>query len=357
MIGYNDNIENQATRMVSNTNQPSNDCIIKGMILKILNEADRPLRGKEIFDGIPYDNYNSFRVLLSRYSGKKYNYIEKIKLSSNSHYLYQISKTGRMHAQNPFIFREKYKARQAKDREHFLTELLNNPENMSYYFGNMDNLQVRTVFDTVQKYVDSNSLRDFGDEGDNHQSVDDEEIDYEDKYMEAQEEIKNLKSQNFNLQVKLTQRPTEAPRVQENKLPSTVKNKRYDLLCSWEGKHLTSSFFSHELIPYDVLVKVANKDAIQAWKQKFNINSDDKVGIFSRTISSTLLKEKIYREANDSEIQDARFYLIKNRGIRIISKKYKSINKVVLKQSEIPNNAASSKNAPQVKIRIDKNRK
>lgn len=354
MIGYNNNIENQEIRVVSNTNQISNDCIIKGMILKILNEADRPLRCREIFDGIPYDNYNSFRVLLSRYSGKKYNYIEKMKLSSNPHYLYQISNTGRLHATNPFLHRERYKARQAEQRQMFLFELLKNPEQLNYYFGTLPDIQVQTVYDTVREYVDSNSLRDFGDVGDKHESEVDHEIDYEEKYMEAQEEIKKLKSQNFNLQVKLTQKPAQAPKVSENKLPTASKNKRYDFLCNWEGKQLTAAFFENELIPYDVLVRTASKDAIGAWKQKLNLHSDDNIGIFSKTVSSTLLKEQIYRKATPDEIKDAELYLTKNRGIRILSKKY-SINKIVLKQSEIP--AAPSKNTPQSRVVINNNLK
>jgi hypothetical protein len=357
MMGYNNNIENQATRIVSNTKQSSKDCIIKGMILNFLNAADRPLRAREIFDSIQYDNYDSFRVLLSRYSTNKYKYIEKIKHSTNSHYLYQISALGRLHAANPFLHRERYKARQAEQKQMFLMELLQNPEQLNNYFETLPEVQVQTVYDTVREYVDTNSLRDFGDEDDTHESVDDDEIDYEEKYYDLQEKIKKLQSENFNLQVRLTQKPTEAPKVPENKLPSTSKSKRYNLLKDWEGKQLTAAFFASELIPFDVLVKVANNDAIQGWKQKFNITSEDNVGIFARTISSTLLKEKVYRKATPDEIKDAGLYLNKNRGIRVLSKKYPSINKVLLKKSEIPNTTPVSKKTQQHRTVINNNRK
>ncbi|TGC09439.1 hypothetical protein CUN85_06315 [Methanolobus halotolerans] len=317
--------------------------------MKFLNEADRPLRGREIFDGIQYDNYNSFRVLLSRYSGKKYNYIEKLKLNDSPNFIYKISNIGRQHALNPFLYRDKYKARQARDREMFLSEILNNPDKLKYFFGNMGDVQVQTVFDTIKEYVDSNSsLRDFADEDDNHQSTDDE-IDYEEKYFESLDQIKKLQSQNFNLQVRLKQRPVETPKAPKTKLPSTSKGKRYNYLCSWEGKNLTSSFFENEIIPYDVLIKTAEKNAISSWKKKLNFESGENIDIFARTISSTLLKEHLYRKATFEEIREAGFYLVKNRGIRIMSKKYSSINKVVLKQSDIPNNVTSSNNAPQVK--------
>lgn len=353
MIGHNDNIENQATRIVSNIKQTSNDCLIKGMILKILNGADRPLRGREIFNHIQYDNYDSFRVLLSRYASKKYNYIEKIKHNSNSHYLYQISSIGQMHAANPFLHRDRYKARQAEQKQMFLFELLQNPEQLSSYINNMNNVQVRTVFDTMKEYVGSN-LRDFGDEDDSHQSSSEDEINYEDKYFSSLEEVKKLKSQVFNLQLKLNKSSSQIPKASETKLPSASKDKRYDYLCSLEGKQLTSSFFENELIPYYVLVKIAKQDAIQKWKQKLSIDSKENVGIFSRTIAATLLKEGLYRKATAQEIKEAGLYLMRNRGIRVVSKKYK-INKVVLKQSEIP--AAASKNGPQSRTVINKNPK
>ncbi|WP_091933907.1 hypothetical protein [Methanolobus profundi] len=68
------------------------------------------------------------------------------------------------------------------------------------------------------------------------------------------------------------------------------------------------------------------------------------------------MKEGLYRKATPDEIKEAGFYLEKKCEVRIISKKY-SINKIVLKQSEIPNNSASSKNMPQVKIKNDNNRR
>jgi hypothetical protein len=111
------------------------------------------------------------------------------------------------------------------------------------------------------------------------------------------------------------------------------------------------------LIPYHILVKIAKQDAIQVWKQKFKIDGKERIGIFAKNISSTLQKEGVYRMANAQEIKDAELYLLKNRGIRIRSKKYKSIDKIILKQCEIPTNAAVSKNKPQARIVIDKNRR
>jgi hypothetical protein len=79
-------------------------------------------------------------------------------------------------------------------------------------------------------------------------------------------------------------------------MPSASINKRYTFICDWEGRRLTSSFFASELIPFDVLVKAAGKSTINSWKEKFNIG-DEKIGIFARNISSTLLKEGLYRKA------------------------------------------------------------
>jgi hypothetical protein len=353
MFGNTNNNENQIPRIVRNAEQTvkDKDCLVKGTILRgLLNKS--PMKSRELFDSIPYENYNSFRVLISRYCSSKYRYIErigdKIKLTD----------TGRIHAHNPFYFREKYRNRQAKDRDMFLFEILNSPEKLNHYFGNMGGVQVKTVLDTVRQYVDSNSsLRDIGDGSDNHQSAIDDEIDYEDKYFSLKDEVKKLKTENFNMQIRMNQRPAQVPKVPDNKLPSKSMNKRYNLLCSWEKNILTSTFFEHELIPYDVLVRTVSKDAIATWKKKLNIDSDEIIGIFARNISSTLIKESFYRNATAEEIKEAGFYLTKNRGIRILSKKYASINKVVLKQSEIPIDATSPKKAPRINIVADKNRK
>jgi len=315
------------------------DCVVKGMILQGLLDKP-PMKSRELFDSLSYDNYNSFRVLLSRYCSPRYRYIER-----NGNQI-RLTTTGRLHALNPFYYRDKYRTRQAQEREMFLSEILNDPAKLSYFFGNMGNVQVQTVYDTIKQYVDSSSsMRDFGDEDDSHQSEDDEEIDFEEKYYTLQEEIKQLKTQNFNLQIKLNQRPAPTPIVPETKLSSASKNKRYDYLCSWEGKSLTSSFFESELIPYEVLIRTANKDTIGAWKKRLNLDSGEWIDIFARTISSTLLKERIYRKATADEIKEAGFYLSKNRGIRIQSKKYPSIDKIMLKQSDIP--AISPKNTSQ----------
>ncbi|AFV24598.1 hypothetical protein Mpsy_2394 [Methanolobus psychrophilus R15] len=327
------------------------DCIVKGIILRGLLEK-QPMRSRELFNSIPYDNYDSFRVILSRFSSSKYRYIEKI--GHKMPYLYRLTDIGRVHAQNPFYFRDKYRARQAKDREIYLSELLNDPSKLNYFFGNVASSEIKTIFNTVKEYVDSNSsMRDFGDEDDSHQSADDEENDFEEKYYTLQEEIKQLKTQNFNLQLKLNQKPAPIPKAPETKLPSASKGKRYDYLCSWDGKVLTSSFFESELIPYDVLIKTADKNTISSWKKKLNLESDENIDIFARNISSTLIKERLYRKASPEEIKEAGFYLVRNRGIRILSKKYSTINKVVLKQSDIP---ASPRNTPQANI-VDKNRR
>lgn len=350
MQGNNNSTNNQIPRIVTPDSPPlgNNDCLIKGMILNALLDK-QPLKSRDIFNSIPYDNYNSFRVILSRFCSKKYRYIERI--GNTKPYFYQLTDAGKIHAQNPFFFRDKYKLRQSKDRELFLFELLNDPAKLGYYCNNMDNIQLRTIVDIVKEYVPSNSaIRDFGDEGDNHQSVNDDKINYEDKYFSSLEEVKKLKSQVFNLQLKLNKKSSQIPKPTETKLPSASKDKRYDYLCSWEGKRLTSSFFEHELIPYHVLTRTVSKDRIGAWKKKLNIDDSENIGIFAKNISSTLLKESLYRRATDEEIKNAGFYLTKNRGIRILSEKYPSINKVVLKQSEIP--TESSKNTPRSNIVI-----
>jgi len=350
MIGYNSNNVNKTTRIVTNAEPTAKgkDCLVKATILRGLL-GKPPMKSRELFDSIPYDNYNSFRVLLSRYCSSKYRYIERIENKI------RLTDTGRIHAQNPFHFREKYRNRQAKDREMFLFEILNDPEKLNHYFGNMDGVQVKTVFNTVKEYIDLNSnLQDIGDESDNDQSTEEEDdIDYEDKYFELQDKLKQLETDNFNLQLRMSQRAPQVQQPPENKMASASKNKRYNFLCSCEGKMLTSSFFENELIPYDVLVRTANKDKFGSLKEKLNIDSKEKIGIFARNISSTLLKEGLYRKATAEEIKEAHFYLKKNRGIRIISKKYASINKVVLKQSDIPNTTASLRNTPKIKIVVD----
>jgi hypothetical protein len=358
MIVSNNGNTNQITRVSSSTKLTAKekDCLVKGLILRGLLDKS-PMKSKELFDSIPYDNYNSFRVLLHRFCNSKYRYIQKI--GEKMPYLYRLNDNGITHAHNPFYYRDMYRASQSRAREMFLSEILNDPAKLNYFFGNMENVQVQTVYDTIKEYIVSNpSLRDFGDEDDGHQSADDEEIDdeenYEEKYYDLQDEVNKLKSQNFNLQLKLNQRPPQVTKPPETKLPSTSKGKRYDYLCSWDSRNLTAAFFENDLIPYDVLIKTADKNTISSWKKKLSFESGGNIDIFARNISSTLLKERLYRKASADEIREAGFYLAKNRGIRILSKKYPLINKVVLKQSDIP---MTSRNAPQAKTAAGKNRR
>ncbi|MEL4306447.1 hypothetical protein [Methanococcoides sp. LMO-2] len=355
MLGNNSNNENETPRVVINNNENGKDCQVKGMILRGLLDKP-PMKGRELFDSIPYENYNSFRVLINRYSSSRYKYIERI--GDKVPYSYKLTDTGRIHALNPFHYREKYRNRQAQDRKMFLFEILNNPDKLNHYFGNLNDGQVKTVFDTVKEYVNTD-LQDFGDGSDTHQSEEDGEIDYEEKYLELQDKLKQLEIANFNLQLKLSQRPPQTPQVQQTsdkKPPSASVKKRYNLLCTWEGKLLTSSFFENELIPFDVLLKIASKNKMTSWKEKLNLDSAERIGIFARNISSTLIKEGLYRKATADEIKEAGFYLKVNRGIKILSKKYVSINKTVLKQSSIPSTATPSKNA-RIKIVTDKSKK
>jgi hypothetical protein len=217
MFGNNNNNENETPRVVINgPTAKGKDCLVKGMILKgLLNKA--PMKSRELFDSLPYENYNSFRVLINRYCSPRYKYIERI--GDKVPYSLKLTDTGRLHALNPFHFRDKYRNRQAKDREMFLFEILNDTDKLNHYFGNLNDVQVKTVFETMKEYVDSNSnLRDYGDENDNHQSEeDDDEIDYEEKYFELQEKLKNAETSNFNLQLQLSQRPAQAPQVPDKR--------------------------------------------------------------------------------------------------------------------------------------------
>ncbi len=65
----------------------SNDCHLKAMVLQALIPA--PLISKDIFNSIPYENYNSFRVNLNKYCKNGY-----IQMQGKKPYYYSLTEKG-----------------------------------------------------------------------------------------------------------------------------------------------------------------------------------------------------------------------------------------------------------------------
>lgn len=97
------------------------DCELKSLVLKTVAKQGNNCTSRQIFDSINYDNYNSFRVCLSRYV--KNGYLKKD--GTKRPFYYYLTKKGREHAQDPYILK---KRRFFLYRKHISEMLINEKE-------------------------------------------------------------------------------------------------------------------------------------------------------------------------------------------------------------------------------------
>ena len=313
-------------------NNFSNDCHVKAMVLQALIPA--PLMSKNIFDSIPYDNYNSFRVSLYNYCKQGY-----VQMQGKKPYHYSLTDKGKLHAQNPYLCREKFANKIDAIVSRYGMEIAvqhlsgdeTAREQIENYLKTLQNNKPEIV-ESVQKVIEvmpaPESIEPTEDEYGEQRVLSYEELLNE--YEVANRKIDELNSENNRLRNqqmnhnRQIQEMKEKPREPEKEPVKSATKKdvsdemmeRFHLTTEWHGRYLKKIFFD-TLVHYRPYRIIASSNVGELMKMKWK---NGEVVVCDARTGIKMVKEGFCEELSAKDIQEQRFHIkLQSGGIWVAS--------------------------------------
>ncbi|NPE30364.1 hypothetical protein HNV12_20890 [Methanococcoides sp. SA1] len=308
----------------------SNDCKLKALVLQALLPA--PLMSRDIFDSILHNNYNSFRVSLNKYCKQGY-----VQMQGKKPYHYSLTETGKLHAHNPYICRERFANKLNAIVSRYGTDIgmdvavqyLSGDEKakkqIEEYLKTLQDDKPEIV-ETVQKVIEvmpvPQIIKPIDDDYGEQRVLSYEELLKGNelantKIGELNNEVNRLRNQQItrNIQVeKRTVAPKELAKEQmtppKKNVPSDDMINRFELINDWQKKYLKKSFFD-ALGYYYPYVITASSNVRELMKMKLKAGD---VVIYDTRTAATMLQNNFCRELNAKEVLSCRFHIERKAG-------------------------------------------